>query len=674
MSDPARSEEESIRAELAAAESDVGRLLDVLKRLVELRRKGTLLLDVERKLAKRLLSIGEPLPARDAVTGALRHQRRKPGDTELRQLRALAHARLGETRRACRELEALAREPTDDPHLIEETFSLLARTYKDQGFQYHATDPTRARKCWMRSFRHYKNAYSKTGRYYSGINSATLALLLGSPRKARELAAPVYDDCRARWDLIESGGESAGDDRYWLAATMGEAALILGGFDDALRRYQKANEIGRHARRFADMGSTRHQLATILLPRLRLDVDALDQLFPMPRLAVFTGHMIDRPDRRQPRFPALPAAEEAVKSAIRAKLDEQDVLLGYASAALGSDILFLEAVRERGGETFVVLPYQKDLFCEDSVALLPGSSWVERFNKILASSKVETVSSHRLAFQGVPYEYANRVLHGMALTKAAQLDSSVVHLAVWDERPGDGPGGTAETVERWRSQGHEVTVIDLHEVVSPCLPATAPRRPAAPVPAILQTKGIVRSSDLVAIFFADAKGFSAIAEPYLPGFLEHFLGLVARQIDALPHREQPLKRNTWGDAVYLVLPDVGVAGRLALDIKDRVRETRWTDFDLPAHLTMRVGLHAGPAYRCLDPVTKRDRFLGAHISLAARIEPIVKPGQIFASETFAVLAAEAGITDFHCRYLGRKVLAKKAATIPVYVLERSSTR
>jgi class 3 adenylate cyclase len=421
------------------------------------------------------------------------------------------------------------------------------------------------------------------------------------------------------------------------------------------------------------MGSTHFQLANILFPQLHLDFSRLPDLFPMPNVAVFTGHMIDRPDRIRPRFPALPALEEQVRTAIRERLEEHDILIGYSSAACGSDILFLEAVQERGGETVVVLPYERKLFCEDSVAIVPDSDWGERFERILARSRVQTVSAYRLALQGISYEYANRFLHGLALNRAASLGSSVMHLSVWDRRPGDGACGTADTVRRWQAQHHSVTIIDLEELLQPHLPLKANRHLDTPGDQI-PTNAVIRGTDLVAILFADAKGFSKIAEPDLPGFVEHFLGLIARQIDTLPHHDQPLKRNTWGDAVYLVLPNVRVAGRLALDIRDRLHETVWKEYGLPPELTMRIGLHAGPTYRCLDPVTKRDRFVGAHISLAARIEPIVVPGRIFASEAFALLAAESGVTEFSCRYLGLKALDKKAGTVPIYVLERSGNR
>jgi hypothetical protein len=34
-------------------------------------------------------------------------------------------------------------------------------------------------------------------------------------------------------------------------------------------------------------------------------------------------------------------------------------------------------------------------------------------------------------------------------------------LAVWDGKPGDGKGGTADIIEEWRARGGELDVIDL---------------------------------------------------------------------------------------------------------------------------------------------------------------------------------------------------------------------
>jgi class 3 adenylate cyclase len=48
-------------------------------------------------------------------------------------------------------------------------------------------------------------------------------------------------------------------------------------------------------------------------------------------------------------------------------------------------------------------------------------------------------------------------------------------------------------------------------------------------------------------------------------------------------------------------------------------------------LNLRIGLHAGPVYSCIDPVTQRTNYIGAHVSRAARIEPITPVGQVYAS-------------------------------------------
>jgi class 3 adenylate cyclase len=414
------------------------------------------------------------------------------------------------------------------------------------------------------------------------------------------------------------------------------------------------------------MGSTFTQAARLLLPALGLPRSALTELFPTPGVAVLVGHMVDQPDRPSPRFPA--EAEGRVKEALRHWLDEEGVLIGYASGACGADLLFLEAVLERGGEAHVVLPYRRGAFREDCVDLVPGSDWGERFERVLARAKAREVSTHKLGDGGVSYDYSSRVLHGLAQIHADQLGVGLSHLAVWDGKPGDGPGGTADTVRLWRQGGREVTVIDpTTSRASRATPTTASEPPPARA-----TKADGLAPEIAVYLFGDVVGFSKLEEPQLPPFRDHFLGLVAGLIDALPGSDQPFKRNTWGDAIYLVFPDVRSAGRFALDLRDRIAATDWTRKGLPAELSMRIGLHAGPAYRCEDPVTRRPRFLGSHISHAARIEPVAPPGQVYASEAFAALAASSRASEFACRYIGQTPLAKGYGIFPTYHVKRRS--
>ena len=64
------------------------------------------------------------------------------------------------------------------------------------------------------------------------------------------------------------------------------------------------------------------------------------------------------------------------------------------------------------------------------------------------------------------------------------------------------------------------------------------------------------------------------------------------------------------------------------------------------NMNIRIGLHAGPAIRTMDPVIKQLNFMGSNVSRAARIEPVTPPGQVYCSEPFAALA-EAGAGPEH---------------------------
>ena len=94
----------------------------------------------------------------------------------------------------------------------------------------------------------------------------------------------------------------------------------------------------------------------------------------------------------------------------------------------------------------------------------------------------------------------------------------------------------------------------------------------------------------------------------------------------------PVNVNTWGDGLFFVFNGVEDAGRFALDLRDLVINTDWVELGLPRQLSIRIGVHAGPVYVNFDPVVREISFTGAHVSRAARIEPITHEGEVFASE------------------------------------------
>jgi class 3 adenylate cyclase len=176
--------------------------------------------------------------------------------------------------------------------------------------------------------------------------------------------------------------------------------------------------------------------------------------------------------------------------------------------------------------------------------------------------------------------------------------------------------------------------------------------------------------EILAILFADTVGFGKLSETEVSLFVRHFLGLVGKLVQEFS--PAPLMKNTWGDGLYFVFPDVRSAGRFALELRDRVMTTRWPERGL-GDLELRIGLHAGPVYGCIDPVTGFRNYIGAHVSRAARIEPITPPGNVYASQSFAALAAAEKSLEFKCDYVGQTSLAKEYGNFPTYVVRRRRT-
>lgn len=600
------------------------------------------------QLGERMLRTGNPLFAYDVLTEGLKLF---PGHVRLRQLLGLALARSDAASAANEVLLDLYNEG----HYDEETVGLLARTFKDLAGQ--SGSEVESKRQLRKAFELYVAAYRDRGSYWNGINAATTALLAGEHKQAIELASNVRDLCLRQLP-------STPDQAYWLTATIAEAALVLKEFTRAEEWYARAVEAA--PKRYGDIQSTRRN-ARMILRYLQADSGAIENCLRIPPVAVFSGHMIDRSDRAEPRFPAH--LEHAVKNALRSVLTRHNVGFGYSSAACGSDILFLEAIFDLKAEGYVVLPYEKSSFIADSVDTVPGANWRERCDQVLEKATQVTVCSDRPKNDTqAAYEYANMMLRGLGMIRARQVETHVIPIVVWDGKPGDGPGGTASMVRQWTSRGFQVETINIagavrEQIVVSCDLPGAPEQPAVSV----SPKEFVPC--IQALLFADAHGFSKLTESQIPLFVEHFLGMVGELIDSSSYA--PIATNTWGDGLYLVFASVRDAGLFALQLCAKIEQTDWPKCGL-GDLKLRIGLHAGPVYSCLDPVTNRKNYVGAHVSRAARIEPVTPLGKVYASEPFAALAADEGVREFDCKYVGQVAMAKGFGTFPTFVIQRQT--
>ena len=613
--------------------------------------------ELYRRLGRRVLKLGEPLLAYDVLSDALKES---PNNVEVRQQLALALARSGATQRA----NFILTQLRDEGHRDEETLGILARTHKD--LWMHATAKPEANRQLKLAHKFYHEAYKLNRGYYSGINAATLAVLIGKEDEAKVLAKEVRDACLAELRSLPKNSPN----RYWPIATLGEASLIARRWTEAEDWYAQAAAIAKG--QFADLSSTRRN-ARILLNHFRRDSTAIERALKIPGIVVFAGHLVDRPERSTPRFPA--SLEPAVRDALNALIKKIAPGFGYASAGCGSDILFFEALLERSAEANVVLPYEKQQFIKDSVSFA-NADWVSRFEKVLArATTVTTASSERIEEGSMSFEYANLVLFGLADIRARQLETDLVSLAVWDKKPGDGPGGTASAVQHWQNLGLDVQVIDLAKILKSELGRSVKSEPLA----ITRRQQPKRRSGkptlptrIMAMLFADAVNFSKLTEQQIPLFLSYFLGAIGKLISTSPHA--PLIKNTWGDGLYFVFDDVKHAGMFALELCELMVQTNWGRTGLPKAINLRIALHAGPVYACVDPVTELPSYTGTHVSRAARIEPITPPGQVYASQAFAALAAAQGVKEFTCDYVGQTPLAKGYGTFATYHVRSAKMR
>ena len=172
------------------------------------------------------------------------------------------------------------------------------------------------------------------------------------------------------------------------------------------------------------------------------------------------------------------------------------------------------------------------------------------------------------------------------------------------------------------------------------------------------------------MLFGDIRGFSKLGDAELPRFVDSVLGPFAEVIDR--YGADVLLANTWGDGLYLVFDDAGKAARCALDLQTAMAGIDLATAGLPDHLALRIGGHLGPVYSGQDPIIKQQNFFGAHVSRAARIEPVTPEGCVYVTETFAAVLAIHNAAEFTCDYVGMTEAAKDYGKMRMVLLRRVS--
>jgi class 3 adenylate cyclase len=556
-----------------------------------------------------------------------------PGDVALEHRAVLCLARAGATRLA---RARFAEFGLDRAAAIEDIAALAARLKKDAAL---AAEPAERAARAAEAAAEYLGIFRRTGGYYPAINAATLTLLAGDEPGSAVLAGET---------LAALAGADGAD--YYRLATRIEALLLLGELDAALDLVPAARAASADDQ--AALATTWKQLRLVLHAK-DLDTARFAEAFAPPKIIHFLGHMI-APPGRPGRFEA--GEEASVAARIEAYLDTGEVGAGYGSLASGADILFAEALLRRRIGLHVVLPFARDEFIELSVRPA-GDSWVGRFGSCLeAATSVRFATEDGYLGDDGLFAFCSRLAMGLAKLNARHLGAGLEQVAVWDGIPAAGVAGTAADVQTWRRLGLAQTIIPTGSR------AAAAGERAAPAP--VGPRRLER-----AMLFCDVKGFSRLTDAELPRYVDHMLAALGRVVAS--YGDDVGFGNTWGDGLFLVFASAARAAACALDLQDALAALDLAAVGLPPHLAMRVGGHLGPVYAAPDPILGRLNYFGAHVSRAARIEPVTPPACVYVTESFAALLALEGGDAFACDYVGVTEAAKHYGALRMFLLHRA---
>jgi len=186
------------------------------------------------------------------------------------------------------------------------------------------------------------------------------------------------------------------------------------------------------------------------------------------RVFLFSGHMVDKPGRAEPRFPPalVPAAAARLAEELE-KLEAGPEDLAFSQASAGGDLLFVEACQKRGVKCRIRLPFDEPKFIAESITpSTDGAAWRDRYYEAVGKLEKDALRIMPEQLGPLPdgvseYERCNLWLLYSAMS--CGIDK-VRFVCLWNGARGDGPGGTAHMYDSVNSRTGRVTWIDTREL------------------------------------------------------------------------------------------------------------------------------------------------------------------------------------------------------------------
>lgn len=411
-----------------------------------------------------------------------------PNDKTSLEKRTVCLGRVGKREEARQAAMALVRAHPKDP----EAHALYGRIEKEGWIARWQHVPLAERRAaaeqddatLAEALEHYVQAFKLDARhFYSGINALTLSVL------RRELGGLSNSNNHNNQPAI---GEIAGGVRwaveceltreprsYWARVSLAEYTLVNQDMALAavIQEYKHAVAVANKDR-FA-LDSSRQTVSLLAQLRFRpaesaaalaiLDkaLSETEQRFVPRKVFLFSGHMVDAPDRAQARFPQAKVA--AATSKMEEVLDQLGAATGdlaLTQGAAGGDLIFAEACAARGVRVRLLQPFAEAEFIAKSI--LPsqdGQTWRRRFFQLKDTPgfAIRHMPDELgpVPEQGNPFARCNLWLLGSALAYGIE---KVHFICLWNGAGGDGSGGTEHMYQEVARRTGQVSWIDARQL------------------------------------------------------------------------------------------------------------------------------------------------------------------------------------------------------------------
>jgi len=432
--------------------------------------------------------------------------RQEPLDPEANLILGTIHQRLGDLTQSDQCLQRVLENPAVRKEDRAEALALRGRNQKAMGRALWGDKDQAAKRASVIGkglFVLARDLYAEgfkcnLDHFYSGLNALALSVLLieliGQEQEAWKetfdsdvKAAQAEEDLKTSRDRLagavgisleaaEEADLNSGNPDIWLAVSKADYLFLTAKRDAAAAAAYERVAIGLQP---FERGAVRDQLemfaeVSVRADRARLCLEKLgaaaESAPALRQVILFTGHMIDKPDRKEPRFPA--SAESRARAAIEKEVRQlvealPGPALGVAGGANGGDILFHEICASLKIPTRVLLTLPEGPFIAESVAG-GGPGWIGRFNSLMTShpgkNEVQVLSGSKdlpsWMREPAGYDVWQRTNIWLLEEALASGAPNLSLIALWDCKSGDGPGGTKDLVEQARKHGVNTILLD----------------------------------------------------------------------------------------------------------------------------------------------------------------------------------------------------------------------